>query len=65
MWEEAASDIYLCTRYLGKEMRDVTAMFAVSRFKIKRGLVPVIVSLIFSTPIFSTQCYCSALIFLW
>lgn len=65
MWEEAESDIYLWTRYLGKEMRDVTAIFAVSRLKIKRGLVPVGFSLIFSTPIFSTQGCCSALVCLW
>lgn len=65
MWEEAESDIYLWTTYLGKEMRDVTAIFAVSRLKIKRGLVPVAASLIFSTSIFSTQCCCSALVCLW
>lgn len=38
MWEEAESDVaYLPTRYTGKrEMRGVTAIFAVSGLKIKR-----------------------------
>ena len=62
MWEGAESDVaYLRTRYLGKrEMRDVTAIFAVSGLKMNRGLMSVAVS-----SIFSTQCWRSALVCLW